>query len=203
MTRPLLAALLVALAAAPVAAQDAFDPAAFADGSEAQPWGLFGEHPARFEARVVDLLCEVAGDCAEDCGGGARQLGLLRAADGQLVFPNKNDQPLFTGAAVELHPFCGQEVEVDGLLIEDPEVGARNVYLVQRIREVGAAEWTAADRWTEAWAEANPEATPDASGGDEPWFRRDPRVRAMIEADGYLGIGQAADAAFIEELFGE
>lgn len=200
MTHPRLAALLAAAAlAAPAAAQDAFNPSAFADGSEAQSWGLFGEQPARFEARVVDLLCEVAGECAEDCGGGARQLGLLRAADGQLVFPNKNNQPVFTGAAVELLPFCGQEVEVDGLLIEDPEVGARNIYLVQRIRVVGEPEWTVADRWTEAWAEANP----DAAAGDEPWYRRDPRVGAMIEADGYLGLGPDADAAFIEELFGE
>lgn len=198
MTRLPLTALLAAALAASATAQDAA-PQPFAEGSEANPWGLYAEQPARFEARVVDVLCEIAGDCPEDCGDGTHQLGLLRTADDALVLPNKNDQPLFTGAVVELRPFCGRDVEVDGLLIEDPDLGARNVYLVQRIREVGDGDWTAADRWTEAWAEANP----DAAQGDAPWFRRDPRVSAMIEADGYLGIGQEADAAFIEELFGE
>ena len=193
--RALIAAVLLAV---PAAAQD-FDPEAFAEGSEAAPWNLYGEHPARFEARVVDILCELSGDCPDDCGEGERQLGLLRAADGALVFPNKNGQPLFTGAARELAPFCGLDVEVDGLLIEDPDLGARNVYLLQRIREASAVEWSAADRWTEVWAEGNP----DAAAQEGPWFRKDPRVGAMIEADGYLGLGLPTDEAFLQELFGE
>lgn len=148
---------------------------------------------------MVDILCELSGDCPADCGGGARQLGLLRAADGQLTFPNKNAQPLFTGAAVELQPFCGRDVEVDGLLLDDPDLGARNIYLVQRIRAVGEEDWTEADRWTEAWAERNPEA----ASRDGPWFRNDPRVNAMIEEDGYLGLGLPTDEAFLRELFGQ
>ena len=111
-------ALLLALTlATPLAAQD------FSENSEASSWNLAFETPARFEAEVVDVLCHLTGDCPEDCGGGARQLGLLRSADGVLVFPNKNGQPLFTGAARELAPFCGQTVEVDGLMIEDDYVG--------------------------------------------------------------------------------
>ena len=191
------AAALAALLALPAAAQEP-DPYAFEAGSEARPWNLFAEYPARFEARVVDLLCEVAGDCPEDCGGGARQMGLLRAADGVLVFPNKNNQPLFTGAAAELHPYCGQDVEVDGLLIDDPDLGARNIYLVQRIRALGEEEWTTADRWTEAWAERNP-----AAEGSGPWFRRDPRVNARIAAEGWFGLGPEEDAAILQELYGE
>lgn len=186
------------LLAAPAAAQDDFDPEAFSEGSEARPWNLYAEHPARFEARVVDILCELSGDCPDDCGGGERQLGLLRAADGQLVFPNKNGQPLFTGAAAELHPFCGLDVEVDGLLLEDPELGARNIYLVQKIREVGAEEWTEADRWTELWGERHPDLV---AGG--PWFRKDPRVEAELEEEGWLGLGPEADEAFLEEWFSE
>lgn len=189
-------ALALALAG-PAAAQEA-DPYAFEEGSEARSWNLYAEHPARFEARVVDMLCEVAGDCPADCGGGARQMGLVRAADGVLVFPNKNGQPLFTGAAAELHPYCGRDVEVDGLLIDDPDLGARNVYLVQRIRALDEAEWTAADRWTDAWAERNPEAA-----GAGPWFRRDPRVNALIEREGWFGLGPEEDAAILQELYGQ
>jgi hypothetical protein len=195
MLRPL---LLSALLAAPAAAQDEFDPWAFEEGSEARPWNLYAEHPARFEARVVDILCELSGDCPEDCGGGERQLGLLRAADGQLTFPTKNGQPAFTGAAVELQPFCGQDVEVDGLLLDDPDLGARNLYLVQRIRELDEEDWTTANRWTERWAENHPDAM-----GEGPWFRRDPRVNAAIEEQGYLGLGPEQEEAFLEELFAE
>ncbi len=184
MKRIALACLIAALPAS-VLAQD------FSETSEARSWNLFAEQPARFEARVVDLLCEVTGDCPENCGDGVRQLGLLRAADGALVYPNKNGQPAFTGAADELLPFCGMDVEVDGLLIEDEYVGATNVYLVQRIRAVGAEEWTRANAWTRNWADANPDAD-----GDGPWFRRDPRVLALIEERGYLGNGMSHEEAY-------
>lgn len=76
-----LAALLLA---APAAAQD------FSAGSEAQSWNLYAESPARFQAVVVDPLCTLAGDCPADCGGGARQLALLRSADKVMVLPLKN-----------------------------------------------------------------------------------------------------------------
>ncbi|MGK7652563.1 hypothetical protein ACSQ76_09155 [Roseovarius sp. B08] len=174
----------------PAAAQD------FSEGSEAKSWNLAAETPARFEATVVDILCELTGDCAENCGSGKRQLGLVRMADGVLVYPNKNSQPAFTGAALELAPYCGAEVEVDGLMIEDPELDATNIYLVQKIREVGESEWVTANSWTKKWAEAHPNAE-----GEGPWFRRDPRVNGMIGKSGYLGLGLEADAAFIEEWF--
>lgn len=197
MTRTLLAAMLLAAPAfAPAAAQDEEAAGPFSEGSEANSWGLFAEEPARFEARVVDLLCELAGECPDECDGD-RQLGLVRAADDVLVLPMKNNQPVFSGAAVDLAPFCGQTVEVDGLLVEDPEIqGAVNVYLVQRVLGEGEDEWTTANRFTQAWMEENPE---EAGGG--PWFRRDPRVNAMIEAEGHLGLGLEADEAFIRELF--
>lgn len=180
----------VCLMASPVMAQD------FSEGSEARSWNLYGEQPARFEAQVVDILCLLSGDCAENCGDGRRQLGLLRTTDEALIFPNKNSQPAFSGASQELLPFCGQKVEVDGLMIVDPDLGAQNIYLVQLIRRVGDAEWTKANRWTKDWAAAHPDAK-----GKGPWFRRDPRVTAEIEAEGYLGLGQETDEAFIEEWF--
>ena len=187
MIRSLIAALVLAVPSL-VAAQD-HD---FSATSEARSWNLAFEVPARFEATVVDLLCEVAGDCANQCADG-RQLGLLRSLDGQLVYPNKNGQPNFAGASIELRPYCGQMVEVDGLMIEDEYVGANNVYLVQRILPEGASEWVRANAYSRVWAENNPD-----HGGSGPWFRRDPRVLALLQSDGrgYLGIGLSQQDAW-------
>lgn len=168
----------------------------FSAESQAKEWGLYGESKARFAATVVDPLCELTGDCPENCGDGRRQLALIRAADGVMVLPLKNTQPAFTGAALELLPYCGQAVEVDGLLITDEEIGARNVYQLQFIRAAGAEDWVKADRWTKEWAEANPDAA-----GEGPWFRRDPRVLAEIAKEGWLGLGQEIDKAFLDEWF--
>lgn len=187
-------ALIAALLASPAFAQD--EPYPFEEGSEARTWNLFAEQPARFEATVVDIICEVAGDCVDNCGNGVRQLGLVRSVDGVLVFPNKNSQPAFTGAAVELLPYCGQEVEVDGLLLEDDYVGATNIYLVQTIRPVGADEWVKANQWTKVWAANNPDAA-----GRGPWFRRDPRVLAEIAHEGYFGLGLEEDEEIKDLLF--
>ena len=68
--------------------------------------------------------------------------------------------------------------------------------MVQLIRPEGSADWVKATQWTKEWAKRNPEAK-----GKGPWFRRDPRIKAMIEADGYLGLGLETDKAFIEYLF--
>ncbi|SDZ01599.1 hypothetical protein SAMN05444004_10546 [Jannaschia faecimaris] len=182
-------AMIAALAAAPALAQD------FSEGSEAREWGLYAEQKARFTAVVSDPLCELAGDCTDDCGGGRRQVVLIRTADNAMVFPLKNAQSAFNGAVADVAPFCGQTVEVDGLLIEDPEIGATNVYLVQRIRPEGGA-WQAANIWTDDWAAKNPDAS-----GKGPWFRRDPRILGEIEKEGYLGLGKEIDEAFIADWF--
>ena len=179
----------LALIAGPLAAQD------FSENSEAKTWNLYGEVPARFEAKVVDMLCEITGECAEDCGGGTRQIGLLRSADNKLILPMKNSQPAFTGAASELAPFCNQIVEVDGLMIVDEDFPINNVYLVQRIKAEGA-DWIKANTWTKKWAQRHPDAK-----GKGPWFRRDPRVKAIIAEEGYLGLGLEADETYAEENF--
>ncbi|QHQ34742.1 hypothetical protein [Algicella marina] len=170
----------------------------FSEGSEAKPWHVIGEEPARFTGEVVDIICDLTGDCPENCGNGGRQLGILREADGQLILAAKNSQPLFTGAARELYPFCGQMVEVDGNLVGDPEgLGTSKFYQIQRIRALGNGDWTAANNWTKEWAAANP----DAAKADGPWFRNDPQVNALIAEHGYLGLGQAVDDAFIADWF--
>ncbi len=194
MKRFSIALVFAAFATSPVAAQD------FSEGSEAKTWNLYAEIPATFEAEVVDLLCTVAGDCDNQCADG-RQLGLLRSADNALVYPNKNSQAAFTGAAVELAPYCGKMVDVDGLLIEDEDFPIKNVYLVQKIREAGSDDWVKANKWTKAWAKENPDAKTVDGKAKGPWFRRDPRVQATIAQTGYTGLGEEADAALIKELF--
>lgn len=194
MRYPTIAALLAALPGLALA-QD------FSEGSEAKEWGLQGERKARFEAQVTDLVCEVTADCPDDCGAGLRQIVLIRMADDTVVLPLKNGQPVFSGATFDLAPYCGETVEVDGVLIGDAEVtpgaaGGAQLYMVQSIRRMGEDTWSKADRFTKAWAERNP----DAEGG-EPWFRRDPEVKARIEAEGWFGLGQEVDEIYIKENF--
>ena len=181
--------LVLAFCAGLLSAQD------FSQGSEAKTWNLYAEVPARFEALVVDILCELTGGCAAECGGGTRQLGLVRSADGVMVLPMKNSQPAFTGAVTELAPFCNQVIEVDGLMIEDEDFPVRNIYLMQRLK-AGDGDWIKANTWTKKWAERHPEAQ-----GKGPWFRRDPRVNAITATEGYLGLGLTEDEKYAEENF--
>lgn len=183
-------ALTLSLVASPLAAQD------FSDGSQANSWNLYAEQPARFAARVVDVLCELTGDCPADCGAGRRQMGLVRSADGVLVLALKNGQPNFMGAARDLAQFCNQIVTVDGLLIDDPDLGAQNVYQVQTILPDGASDPVKANQAAKLWAEDHPDAA-----GQGPWFRRDPRINAIIAAEGYLGLGLKTDENYAEENF--
>jgi hypothetical protein len=86
---------------------------------------------------------------------------------------------------VDIALYCNQTVEVDGLMIDNPDIGARNVYMVQKVRVAGGD-----------WAKENPETK-----GKGPWFRRDPRIKAMIAEKGYLGRGLDVDGAFIKDWF--
>ena len=195
MMRYLITAAVLILAASPALAEGDF-----AAGSKAKSWNLQGEEKARFEGTVVDALCALSGDCPADCGAGKRQIGILRSADGHFVLVNKNIQPAFTGAAVDLAPYCGQMVEVDGLLVGDREItpglGDAKLFQVQTVRILGAEAVNKTNRWTKDWAKRNADV-----GGKGPWFRRDPGVMGQIEAHGRLGLGLAADLKYIEENF--
>lgn len=178
----LLALALALSVTAPALAQDT--------SSTAEEWGLAGETKARFTGQVVDILCTLSGDCPADCGGGRRQLGIVRD-DGVLVLPAKNGQFLFTGAVRDLLGYCQARVEVDGLMVGE---GAPRIFAVQKLRRIGEPEWRATDRWTEDWSAANPALREMA----EEWFRHDPRVVGEIDRSGYLGLGPAADIPFIK-----
>ncbi|MEO0912487.1 MAG: hypothetical protein AAFY59_05795 [Pseudomonadota bacterium] len=187
-------ALITLLLATPALAEGEFS-----EGSEARAWGVAGEEPARFTGKVVDIVCELAGDCTPDCGAGARQMGIIRDADDVLVLVAKNSQAAFTGAAVELAPFCNQMVEVDGNLVGDTDYTPTKFYQIQLIRTVGTEEWTKANQWTKAWNANHPEF----EGVKGPWFRKDTRIKERVEANGYLGLGLDVDETFKEEWFAE
>ena len=186
--RPVLFGLSASLAVATGA-----NAANFSEGSQAKSWNLNGEEKALFSGKVVDVLCELAGNCVENCGDGNRNLGIVREADGKLVLVLKNSQPAFNGAAEDLLPYCNKQVDVDGLLVGDDEVVAAKFFQVQRIRVSGEEKWNRANLWTKRWAEKNPDAK-----GKGPWFRRDPRVKEQIAKDGHFGLGHEEDRKFIE-----
>ena len=184
----LASAFLISVAASSAIAAD------FSQGSKAKEWNLYGEEKALFSGKVVDMLCELSGDCPANCGDGNRQLGIVRAADNQLVPVLKNRQAAFNGAAEDLLPYCNKNVDVDGLLIGDDEVVSAKFYMVQSIRITGEEKWNKANKWTKAWRAKNPDAK-----GKGPWFRRDPRVLKQLAADGHFGLGLDFDQKYLEE----
>ncbi|MEE8455987.1 MAG: hypothetical protein V3R90_14785 [Limibaculum sp.] len=192
--------MAAALLAAPLAASPALAEGEFSAGSQANSWSLLGEEKARFEGKVIDALCVLTGDCPADCGAGKRQMGILRGTDGRFLLVNKNGQPAFTGATVDLVPYCGQTVEVDGLLVGDrdvtPGLGDGTLFQVQTVRILGEEAAKKANIWTRDWAERNPDV-----GGKGPWFRRDPKIMEQIEAHGRFGLGAEVDQKYIEENF--
>jgi len=157
----------------------------------AESWGLPGEEVVRFEAKVVDILCEVTGDCPAGCGAGARQLGLLKD-DGTLVLPLKN-QVIFAGAAAELIGFCAQRVVADGLMVTNR---GHSFLALQFVKPASGGKWQRANRFLPKWAAEN------GVGAKSPtarrWFENDPRVQDLIARDGKLGLGLEADRTYLD-----
>ena len=141
----------------------------------ADSWGIEGERAAIVKGKVVDLLCEISGRCAPDCGGGAHQLGLIDA-DGKLL-PAAKSNTLFAGAVVDLLPFCGKTVEADALVIESPRM---RLLFVQKLKGPGDKEFKAAEAFGDKWTKKH--------GKADEWFRKDPDVKTVIAADGVFGI---------------
>ena len=157
----------------------------------AESWGLTGEQTARFEATVVDMLCELTGDCPADCGAGKRQLGLLKD-DGTLVLPLKN-QVIFAGAAAELIGFCAQRVVADGLMVTNR---GHSIFALQFVKAATGGKWQRANRFLPNWAERNGVAATSATA--KRWFENDPGVKDLLARDGKLGLGLAADKKYLE-----
>jgi hypothetical protein len=174
-----------------IAAGAALALAASGVAEAADSWGLPGEEKARFEAKAVDVLCELTGDCPDSCGAGKRQMGLLKD-DGTLIMPLKN-QVIFAGAAAELAPFCGQRVIADGLFSENR---GHRVFALQFVRPAPDGKWRRANRFLNYWAEDHGVAADSQTA--KQWFRHDPKIKEIIEKDGKLGLGPEADAAYLE-----
>lgn len=143
----------------------------------AEEWGIEHEATARFDAKVVDIVCELSGDCPADCGGGKRQLGLLKP-DGQLVLAIKNFDP-FAGTVVDLLPFCGKTIVADGLYIDNPKLP---MFVLQFKREAPDGKWSRANWFVKEWGKAHGE---ERQGQ---WFRHDPRIKQSIAERGVFGI---------------
>ncbi|MBZ0216196.1 MAG: hypothetical protein K8F25_06580 [Fimbriimonadaceae bacterium] len=143
----------------------------------AESWGIANEKITRADVKVVDLLCEVTGNCVDDCGAGKRQLGLL-FDDGRLVPVVKNFD-IFAGATVDLIQFCGQRITADGLLIENETMP---LFALQFKKPLPDGDWSRANWWGGEWSKAN---------GGKPsnnWYTVDPLVLSTIESDGVFGI---------------
>ncbi len=143
----------------------------------AEGWGIEHEKETRVEAKVVDLLCEVTGDCTENCGGGKRQLGLL-FDDGRLVPVVKNFD-IFAGAVDDLQPFCGKRITADGLMISNPKMP---LFALQFKREAPDGKWSRANWFGKNWSKAN--------GGKKAasWYKHDERVLKVLAEDGVYGV---------------
>ncbi len=142
----------------------------------ANSWRIPGEELARFDAKVVDVLCELTGDCPANCGGGKRQLGVLRP-DGTLVLAVKS-QNFFAGAVPDLLPHCGETITVDGLLIKDEHM---TMFALQYIKTKGG-KWQKADRRGDDFVADNP-----GKKGNQ-WFRHHPVIDAHLKKNGVLGL---------------
>jgi hypothetical protein len=148
-----------------------------ATGHSADEWGIAFEEVTRVDAKVVDLLCDLTGDCPDNCGDGRRQLGLIMP-DGRLVPVVKNNDP-FAGATNDLIGFCGQTITADGLMIRDP---AMPLFQLQFKRLAPDGKWRRANQFTKDWSAANG----DQSAGK--WFRKDAGIKQIIAEQGVFGI---------------
>ncbi len=143
----------------------------------AEEWGIEGEKKVRFEAKVVDILCELSGDCPADCGAGTRQLGLLKD-DGTLLLAAKNFD-IFAGASADLREYCGKRIVADGLYVNSPKMP---LFALQFSRLAPDGKWSRANKFGKEWSKAN--------GGKKSgqWFKHDARILEEIKAHGVLGI---------------
>ena len=149
----------------------------------AEVMGLPGEQALKTRAKVVDLLCELTGDCPAECGAGTHQLG-LRLDDGRLLLAAKDVGP-FTGATKDLLPYCGKTVTVDGVITRN--FGA-TLYMVQSVAAVGGKA-ACANRFVQDWAKAHGARLKDRCTAPE-WYRQDETVAKIIAEQGKLGTGK-------------
>ena len=143
----------------------------------ANEWGIEYEEKSRLDGKVVDILCELTGDCPANCGNGSRQLGLLQK-DGRLLLVLKNFDP-FAGGVNDLIGFYGKTITADGLYIANPKMP---MFALQFKRLAPDGKWSRANQFGKDWSAAN--------GGKKAnqWFRQDATVKKLIEEKGVFGL---------------
>lgn len=155
---------------------------------EVAAWPVTKAEESALSGTVVDVLCELNGNCAENCGEGKRQLAIKTESQGTvLVSKNLTN---YSGAADELWPFCGELVEVNGLFTDHKGV---RFFQAQNIREPGG-QWKQTTNYLQAWSNRSGQSQSLA----EDWQYHDPRVKAIIERDGRLGLGIDADSDYFK-----
>lgn len=153
-----------------------------------ESWPITNADEQAFTGEVIDIMCEHGGNCVENCGEGSRQLALKTKQTGVvLVAKNLTN---YSGAADELWPYCGQNIQVSGLFTEHQNI---RFFQVQNVRPPGG-EWLKATAYNEAWAERSGKPLSQAIV----WQSIDDRVKAVIERDGVLGLGPAADQEYFK-----
>ncbi len=145
---------------------------------QVERWGISGVEVAELSGEVVDVLCEVSGNCVEQCGAGTRQMG-LKTEQGMVLIAK--DLNRYTGAAEELWPFCSQQLVVNG---QFTETGSLRFFQVHTVR-LPKGKWMSTTRFLEAWAEENGKSADAVTR----WYLEDQRIEAILEQDGLLGLG--------------
>lgn len=154
---------------------------------EVASWPVTNAQESEITGTVVDVLCELNGNCVDDCGSGKRQLA-IKTEDSRTVLVSKN-LTNYTGAVVELSPFCDQVVDLNGLFTEHRGV---RFFQVQNVRPSGG-QWQRATGYLQAWSERTGRPLSEANN----WQENDERVQEIIERDGVLGLGQEADQEYL------
>jgi len=147
----------------------------------AEPLGLNGENQAQVTGKVVDIICELAHECAPNCGNGKLQLG-IKTADNKLYFASKS-HVIFAGSTNDLAAYCGKTVMTDGLTTT--AYGSTLLY-IQRFKTSETGDWIDATGFRRDWAKAHG-VSPDSKTAKE-WYKNDKVVLDAIALHGKLGL---------------
>jgi hypothetical protein len=150
-------------------------------GFAADPLGVNGEEQAHLTGKVVDILCELAHDCAPNCGDGKRQLA-LKTTDNKLYFASKS-HVIFAGSTNDLIQYCGKEIIVDGLV---SSAYASKLLFIQQFKTSENGEWIDATKFRADWAKAH--GVEPNSDTAKQWYKTDTTVRDAVALHGKLGL---------------
>jgi len=143
--------------------------------------GVHNEQIVTLKGKVVDLACEVTGNCASDCGSGKRPLGLL-TEDGKLYVAAKSNT-IFAGLLKDIVTQCGKTIIADGLTTSDHDA---TLLMIQRYKTSDNGNWVETDGFAADWSKRH--STPIDSKMTEEWYRNDWVVKGAVARRGKLGV---------------